>query len=401
MNETPNEIDDELAKKVAALLDDHREERQERAREAVRRRARQAERGAVEQVHIHWDAFDEEVLAQVRTTGAADPEIFAEFGRRSAADEIPLAEVHALLWEGFDVDWDCLVRYGVRSGLDETECLRAGSVLWSVARRMTTAATEAYRQVSTDIAVRREVRSAALVSALLHDRFTDPGTTFDALVALDLPPQGRFCVVVIERGADGDDTMCTVSRALEGIQVSSARHVEVDTGLLLAHLPAHVDLDRVAEAIGSSTTAKVGISTQVEGLDFAAAWKFARLALETTDPAHPVRIFGQAIVASVVTALAPDILRRLSETDLHALMSLTAGTQESLLETFFAWLDNGGSVDVAAGAVHRHPNTVRYRLKKLEDITGRSLSDPRDVADLALVLEFVRAEITETGTGTD
>jgi DNA-binding PucR family transcriptional regulator len=30
-----------------------------------------------------------------------------------------------------------------------------------------------------------------------------------------------------------------------------------------------------------------------------------------------------------------------------------------------------------------HPNTVRYRLRRLQEMTGRSLSEPRSVAELA------------------
>jgi DNA-binding PucR family transcriptional regulator len=37
-----------------------------------------------------------------------------------------------------------------------------------------------------------------------------------------------------------------------------------------------------------------------------------------------------------------------------------------------------------------HPNTVRYRLRRIEQRTGRSLSRPRDVAELCLALEVYR-----------
>jgi DNA-binding PucR family transcriptional regulator len=42
--------------------------------------------------------------------------------------------------------------------------------------------------------------------------------------------------------------------------------------------------------------------------------------------------------------------------------------------------------------VHCHPNTVRYRLRRLHQLTGRSLTDPRDLADLraaALTLRLI------------
>jgi DNA-binding PucR family transcriptional regulator len=40
-----------------------------------------------------------------------------------------------------------------------------------------------------------------------------------------------------------------------------------------------------------------------------------------------------------------------------------------------------------------HPNTVRYRLRRLEERTGRTLSDPRHVAELSLAFEVDRGRV--------
>ncbi|MCK0437888.1 helix-turn-helix domain-containing protein [Gordonia alkaliphila] len=52
-----------------------------------------------------------------------------------------------------------------------------------------------------------------------------------------------------------------------------------------------------------------------------------------------------------------------------------AGT---LSTTLGAFLDAGGSIEAAARALYVHPNTIRYRLKKIADATGRDPSHPRD-----------------------
>jgi hypothetical protein len=49
-----------------------------------------------------------------------------------------------------------------------------------------------------------------------------------------------------------------------------------------------------------------------------------------------------------------------------------------LLETAAAYLDAGGSVEGTARALFLHPNTVRYRLKKVADLLGLDVSQPRD-----------------------
>ncbi|WP_031469442.1 PucR family transcriptional regulator [Sciscionella sediminilitoris] len=50
----------------------------------------------------------------------------------------------------------------------------------------------------------------------------------------------------------------------------------------------------------------------------------------------------------------------------------------SLVPTLAAWLDAFGDVGAAAAALHVHPNTFRYRLRRLTEIGGIDLADPED-----------------------
>jgi DNA-binding PucR family transcriptional regulator len=47
-----------------------------------------------------------------------------------------------------------------------------------------------------------------------------------------------------------------------------------------------------------------------------------------------------------------------------------------LVETLRAWLDAFGDVIAASGAVHVHPNTFRYRLRRLAEVGGFDMTDP-------------------------
>jgi DNA-binding PucR family transcriptional regulator len=64
--------------------------------------------------------------------------------------------------------------------------------------------------------------------------------------------------------------------------------------------------------------------------------------------------------------------------------------RELLFETFGVWQANDASIAATAETLVCHPNTVRYRLRRIEKRTGRSLSRPRDVAELCLVFEVQR-----------
>jgi sugar diacid utilization regulator len=60
------------------------------------------------------------------------------------------------------------------------------------------------------------------------------------------------------------------------------------------------------------------------------------------------------------------------------------------LDTVSAYLDHGGSIEATARAMFVHPNTVRYRLKRAAEITGLSVSDPRQAYTYRVALTLGR-----------
>jgi DNA-binding PucR family transcriptional regulator len=61
-----------------------------------------------------------------------------------------------------------------------------------------------------------------------------------------------------------------------------------------------------------------------------------------------------------------------------------------LVETLRAYLDSFGDVAAAARWLHVHPNTVRYRVRRIEQALGTSLADPDVRLLLSLSLRATR-----------
>lgn len=59
-------------------------------------------------------------------------------------------------------------------------------------------------------------------------------------------------------------------------------------------------------------------------------------------------------------------------------------------ETLDAYLDSGGAIEACARALFVHPNTVRYRLKRITDFTGRDPTVPRDAYVLRVAVTLTR-----------
>jgi len=62
----------------------------------------------------------------------------------------------------------------------------------------------------------------------------------------------------------------------------------------------------------------------------------------------------------------------------------------TLVETLAAWLDGGSSIEGAARALFVHPNTVRYRLRQVAELTGLTPGQPRDAFTLQIALVLGR-----------
>ncbi|MEV6054464.1 helix-turn-helix domain-containing protein [Streptomyces sp. NPDC052107] len=88
---------------------------------------------------------------------------------------------------------------------------------------------------------------------------------------------------------------------------------------------------------------------------------------------------------AAVPEAAADIAREV----MGPVLALDSDARTLLLDMFQCWIDVAGSATATAQALHCHSTTVRYRLRKLEDLTGRSLQTPGDTAELVAALRAV------------
>ena len=100
-------------------------------------------------------------------------------------------------------------------------------------------------------------------------------------------------------------------------------------------------------------------------------------------------VFDGSILATAAVS-APEVMVELASPVMECFADLADEEREILFETFRAWLDHDGSMRTVGEMLFCHPNTVRYRMHRIEQRTGRSLTRPRDVAELCLAFEVHR-----------
>jgi DNA-binding PucR family transcriptional regulator len=164
-----------------------------------------------------------------------------------------------------------------------------------------------------------------------------------------------------------------------------------DVQVGIVHVKTERQLAAVLALVSRVAIGRVGVSARFGDLrDTARALRQARVTLRgRPDPGSPVSVFDGSILATAAIS-APDVMVELTSPVVERFADLADDERDVLFETFRAWLEHDGSVRTAGEMLFCHPNTVRYRLHRIEQRTGRSLTRPRDVAELCLAFEVHR-----------
>ncbi len=90
--------------------------------------------------------------------------------------------------------------------------------------------------------------------------------------------------------------------------------------------------------------------------------------------------------ALLLATVPNDVRRSFAERILGPLYAYDRRHRSELVRTLGTFLDCAGSWNVCAERMHVHVNTVRYRIGRVEELTGRDLSTMADRVDLFLAL---------------
>ena len=186
----------------------------------------------------------------------------------------------------------------------------------------------------------------------------------------------------------GDEPLPEIESKLRSLDIFSAWRRLPDLQVGIVHVASERKLDRVVALMSRTTTVRVGVSASYKDLrETPRALHFARVMLRgPTDSTSSVAVFDGSILATAAVS-APEAMIKTVGAALDGFGDLPDEDRETLFETFRVWQDNDASVCAAAAVLNCHPNTVRHRLRRIEKHTGRSLSRPRDVAELCLAFE--------------
>ncbi|MEU3451247.1 helix-turn-helix domain-containing protein [Streptomyces thermolilacinus] len=413
-----------------------------REREPAYRAALESEPG-----HI-WQEAHQSLLHGVASL--LDPRAAREEARRCswrtgaarAERGMPLdALLHAFRLGGSLV-WEALVEETTRRSPDDVRLLVhvAGDV-WDFVDEQCALVADAYRRVERRLTWRHENRLRLLAGALL-DGTARIADLPDAAAALGLPERGRYAVVAVGgRLPLGPDGPPEGPAATPGPRVRWHTGADTEYGIVLldgedhapdARRPAdaedhapdtrrphggpheHVDgrrpeggqpedggrgvLAALAARLGAAPGVRVGVSPAVDGLAAVGdARRLADTALRLCPEDGGTVLLEDHLPAALVVS-SPGLGAALAERVLGPLLRLDRAERDLLLETLAVWLECDGSARRAGARLYCHRNTVLNRLRRCEQLTGRSLGRPADLVEVALALSARRLLPHRPGT---
>jgi hypothetical protein len=266
---------------------------------------------------------------------------------------------------------------------------------------ITTQAAEAYLREETRLRTQSGRAARDLVERLIDGQPVDAGRRHPAAPGLD--PTGALLTVVgrVERTmlAVGDALQLAKDRLEESLSIGSVgplatiRHGElvlIASGASPSAKLAGVRAERERTVEEHGVDVHYGVSGPSHGLaSVRQAYREATLSLSYTSPGRPIVSLGELSALECALIGATEITKTTIAAKGDHLRALPGDELAAAVETIRAFADADLNVARAAGQLHVHPNTVRYRLEQIATRTGY---DPRTFAgltDLVCILETI------------
>ena len=308
-------------------------------------------------------------------------EVYRQLGRLEASEGRSLDSLHRAYRLGTRVAWRHLIRFRQRSGLPAQMMWSLGEATLAYADELIALSVEGYADMQARTAQGRERRRKRLVRLMINE------DDRSRLEALELAPPARWpmpdhlCVVLLDHvdGVAPADPPALPDDVLADFQGTTAC-------LVVADPDCSSWWERCEQALSDW---RVVIGPTVSSGEGAKSYRHAQLAREllrrnTIEDSSPVRCADHL---STLWLLSDEFLvEQLIRKRLAPLAPLTDKQHKRLGETLLAWLATRGGAPEIAARLRVHPQTVRYRMRQVEQLFGDQLRDPDARFELEVAL---------------
>jgi sugar diacid utilization regulator/putative methionine-R-sulfoxide reductase with GAF domain len=332
------------------------------------------------------EAFEGQIARLRRSAGSAQPEFVAEAGfwrifPAVAAGEV-LGFVIALDRESLEpADVDVLEQ---AANLVAAELLRERSVAEAEARLH----GDLLQSLLADGVPRAELQERAAL--LGHDLAADQCVVV-IRPAGDVPPLDPALASSAGTWASASGGLRAVVGSVDGELACLLR--EGDRSLGRETVDAWIEaFDGRVAALGATADLRFGVSPIVDGGEqIPEAYRTASQALsvgQLSGGSTVTRFDEVELIATLVSAADEGLLRRFVDRCIGEIEAYDEKRGSALAETLEVYLDRSRVARHASKALFLHPHSLRYRLRRIDEIQGVDLDDPNErlMTHLALKL---------------
>ncbi|GIE87996.1 helix-turn-helix domain-containing protein [Actinoplanes regularis] len=301
--------------------------------------------------------------------GDADFADARRFGAEGAALGVPVGALLSAVHGGRSRILEIAITRGRAAGLPDDVLLQGLLRLDRYGNALERHVLDGYRTAERQLDLDRRAGRIRLLRHLLLG--PDGNETGAELGRFGLTAEGRY--------------HCVVSDAADPARVRGLEQAFARCGGVLAPVGGRLSGLTPRLPTLSGTSSLIVSTPPVPVKNAAAAY---RLALAALQAARARRETGPHAVTELAgeTALAEQpMLAGFLRDELLGALDPADDFHRDLAGTALAYLDRGQRLDLTAGSMHLHPNTVRYRLRRLHELTGFGA-----VGEQLTVLETVR-----------
>ncbi|KRE22455.1 CdaR family transcriptional regulator [Agromyces sp. Soil535] len=304
-------------------------------------------------------------------------------GMRARAG-LPLPAMLDAIRVGSEFIWSAILEYARSSeAAGDAELVAVAGQVWRMNDAFVRLMSEGYHHEEQLRIIDGQRERFALIDTVLSGRDQPNVSLWQAIDRIGIPRDRPFVVVAVDTQGAARLSTPRIDQLLLEEHMESAWLLRADVELGIVSC-FHEQVRFVRSAL-EHYQVRAGISPVTD--DFSHMPQAVRLARTSLAAAArgQVNSFSDSAI-DTVAAGAPDVASELSMIVLHPVLDLPEVERDVMLDTAQTWFDTGGSVAKTARVMFVHPNTVRNRLRRLEALTLRSLSNPRQAAEIYLAV---------------
>lgn len=354
------------------------------------------------------------LLERKRVT-PADVTYARQAAARRARSGLPLVDYIAAFRLGQRAIWKSLLAHAGDTEAGREAVLSLAGPLARYTDLISTQATDAYLEFQQYVAAEVGRDSQALMAALLGGALPASGphlsvATAHGIGAERTAPLVVVTAVVLDRGADADpvgEAGQLVSAALARVSVNGLRTLAVARGAEIVAIPALArdgSADELcerlcalrAELCGEGIALAIGVSAAVtEIAQLPRAHQQARAALALLPEDGGVLALPQMTPFRYLLLRADDTTRQLVDPRIGSALADDRARGGTLAETVRAFAAADMNLREAAETLRIHLNTAKYRLGRIQELTGRNVRSVNDLVELLVAIELQAGVINE------